>query len=412
MVLSFALQVAAILLAPPNDNPLWDPLEYATLARNLYEHGHYGVNRCDFPNFPNWPGENPSRMRQPLYPLYLVVFYWLPGQNLRLLQISQVFLNLGTLCCVFAVAKRIFRGRLWTGAPVALGLYFPLWFTSALMLSESLFIFLLALAMLLFARSFDSEKRAAWFVAGSGGLLGLAFLARPVGVVVCIGAAVLLVLCRKAREGILFGLIMLGAWGIVTLPWAFRNYVAMGEPTPFASESGSNFFMAVCEGESRECEPLWSAVAQRLGYPRSDPADRALRQLALTRIRAHLASYLAKGPQRVAHMWRYFPGSFATVISARRPLFVGLNIIHFGILITAVLGLTTVEPKWRALLLLPAVSLSLPIFGVSAGSSRYILPAMPYLLLLSFQGAARAAHYAAQWTGGRVTAFERRAEPR
>jgi 4-amino-4-deoxy-L-arabinose transferase-like glycosyltransferase len=401
VALSFALQVAGIFLVPRNDQPLWDPLEYATLARNLYEHGQYGINRGDFPNFSNW-AENPSRIRQPLYPLYLIVFYWLPGKNLRVLQISQVFLNLGTLCCVFVLARRIFQGRLWAGTPIALSLYFPVWFTSAFMITESLFTFLLALSMLLLQRSLNGGGRAAWFVASSGGLLGLAFLVRPVALVVCICGAFLLVLYNKARRGILFGLIMVTACVVVTLPWAFRNYVAMGELTPFSTEGGANLFQGTCLEKSREwgeCDALAAIVVARSGFYKSESANRDFRELALARIRSHPLWYPAKGAVRVARMWAYFPGSFASRISAHRPLFVGLNIVHFCILLTAVLGLNTVEARWRALLPLPVVGLTLPTFGMLQAVSRYVVPAMPFLLVFSCQGAARVAHSAAHWIG-------------
>lgn len=402
LILCFAVQLAGILLAPRNDHYEWDPLEYASLARNLYEHGQYGINRSDLTNAPNWAGENPSRTRQPLYPLFLIVSYWMPGKSLRVLQISQMLLNLGTLWCIFAIAKRIFGDGLWPGTIITLSLYFPLWFTSAFILSESLFTFLLAVSMLFLQRSIENGRSKLRFTALIGGFLGLCSLTRPVGFAVCICGLLLLLFCHGAKEGALCGLIMLGAFATVVFPWALRNCVSMGRFTPLSSETGANLFWGTFVQNSqdrKDFDLLYTDTVQHYGYYQSQQASARFQQLALERIRSRPMAYLGKRVAAVARMWGYFPGSRVSDISSHELLFVGLNGIHYLILVAAGLGLSTVRRQWRGFLLLPAISMTLPFLFVGAGVSRYLVPAAPYLLVLAGQGAALAGHNGVRWIG-------------
>jgi 4-amino-4-deoxy-L-arabinose transferase-like glycosyltransferase len=385
-ILCFASQLTGILLAPPNDHYLWDPLEYATLARNLYEHGEYGINRGDLPNAPTWWGENPSRTRQPLYPLFLIPFYWLPGKSLRVLQASQTLLNLGALWCVLAIARRIFGPGLWPGTGIALGLYFPLWFTSAFILSESLFTFLLALSMLFLQRSVENGRKKVWVIAATGALLGLCFLTRPAGLPACFCALLLLVYCHGVRRGTLFGSIMLGAFALVVLPWASRNYVSMGKFTPFSSEGGANLVWgAFRQGprDVREFDAVYDDTVRRYGYYQGERASARFQQIALERIRSRPMAYLGGRAFAVAEMWGYFPGSFASPLSSHTAVFLGLNGLHYLLLVAAGVGLFAVGREWRAFMLLPAISMTVPFVFVGEGLSRYTLPAAPYLLVLA-----------------------------
>jgi len=407
-MLCFASQLAGILLAPPNEHYEWDPLEYATLARNLYQHGQYGINRGDLTNAPNWAGENPSRTRQPLYPLFLIVSYWIPGKSLRALQVSQLLLNLGTLWCALAIARRILGRNLWAGTAIALGLYFPLWFTSAFIMSESLFTFLLALSMLLLQRSIENGRRKMWSVALAGGLLGLCCLTRPVGFAVCICGLLLLLFCHGAKKGELYGLLMLGACAIVLFPWALRNYLSMGEFTPLSSEGGANLLWGVFRPSSQDSKdfgPIIVDTVRRYGYYQSERASARFRQIALERIRSRPMAYLGRRVASVAQMWGYFPGSRASPISSREPLFVGLTAAHYLILVFAGVGLSIVGSRWGAFLLLPAISITLPFLFLGEGLSRYLLPAAPYLLILAGEGAASASHKGVEWVRGNLRPF-------
>ena len=146
LLIACAIQIAAVAALQPVSP--YDGKEYLSISGSLYHGRGYAIIDASFDGFPSFNGEAPTRMRQPGYPLYLFLVYWLLGQRILVVQISQVILNSLTLYLVFLIARRAFGDKLWPGTLIAVGLYFPLWTTSAFVLTESLFAFLLALFML------------------------------------------------------------------------------------------------------------------------------------------------------------------------------------------------------------------------------------------------------------------------
>ena len=70
LLISLCLQGAAIAILEP---VRYDSHEYLALSHNLFWGCRY-----------SYDGVNPTRMRQPLYPLFLAASYWAAGQHLLL----------------------------------------------------------------------------------------------------------------------------------------------------------------------------------------------------------------------------------------------------------------------------------------------------------------------------------------
>ncbi|MFH0778728.1 MAG: hypothetical protein V2A71_08865, partial [Candidatus Eisenbacteria bacterium] len=166
-----AVQLAGIKFVDRPIDP-YDSKEYLSIARSLLNGGGYGVSDAEFHRFDGFRGETPTRMRQPGYPFYLLFFYWSMGRSVLTVQLSQVLLNALTFFLVFLIARRTWRGRLWPGTLLALALYFPLWFTSALVLTETLFTFLLVTAMLALHVALYADPPGAFGRSGSSDCSG------------------------------------------------------------------------------------------------------------------------------------------------------------------------------------------------------------------------------------------------
>ena len=117
-------------------------------------------------------------MRQPLYPIFLAGIQSVFGTNIRFVQVLQALLITGTVVIFYFLARRIFDARISFLAAVLLSIYIPFTVRAALIMSEALFIFLMFLSLYLVVAALQ-EQRGKYYIA-AGVVLGLAFLTRPV----------------------------------------------------------------------------------------------------------------------------------------------------------------------------------------------------------------------------------------
>lgn len=216
---------------------------YEELARNWLDHGVYGLFVM---------GQLvPVDMRPPGYPGFLAAIYLLLGRGSHTVMLVQAFLDLGTCILTALIAARLAPvSRRTAVAPVALWMAALCPFTAnytAVVLTETLAIFLTALALLVFVYllsapamdfpSADSASRgtvlrfAAWFLL-AGLAVGVGTLVRPEAPLV-LAAAGLAWCVRWRRRGNWPKLILAGCWMCVgllfaLLPWAARNARTLG----------------------------------------------------------------------------------------------------------------------------------------------------------------------------------------
>lgn len=149
------------------NNPLYgnDQLNYDILARNLLqEHGF------------NFEDGQPTAFITPLYPLFLSVVYFFSGGSYLCARIVQALL--GSLVCllIYFIAKEVFNKPTAILAFFFMSIHYFLIRFGAHLLSENLFIFLVALSMLFLIKFC---KRASYLYVSLFGLFsGLATLTR------------------------------------------------------------------------------------------------------------------------------------------------------------------------------------------------------------------------------------------
>jgi hypothetical protein len=216
---------------------------YEELARNWLDHGVYGLFVA---------GQLvPVDMRMPGYPGFLAAIYLLLERGSRAVMLVQAFLDLGTCVLTALIAARLVptsRRKVVATAGLWMAALCP--FTAnytAVVLTETLAIFLTALALLVFvyllsdpvmdfsaadfARRGTVLKFAARFVL-AGFVVGLGTLVRPEAPLVLAAAG--LALCVGWRRRANWPkLILAGCWMCVGLlfapfPWAARNARTLG----------------------------------------------------------------------------------------------------------------------------------------------------------------------------------------
>jgi len=201
----------------------------------------------------------PEIFRTPGYPFFLVLGTVFGGSWWRFVLCLQIAIDVAAVYLTFLLGWMLHGERtgLWAAGFQAVS---PLMIASSVrILSDTLFAFLLLLALLLIV--FHLRSRANWPVAAAAAVLAVACYVRPVGLVpagVCL-VALLVGPGRLRRAGIYLG-ILLGLLG----PWVVRNAV-VADYLGFSSFAGDSlYFFAAGEIVSRQEQISPAKARERL----------------------------------------------------------------------------------------------------------------------------------------------------
>ncbi len=230
-LLALLPRIAITLVAPHPPSAHWDVAHDVLIARSL-AHGH---------GFANEPG-HPTAYRYPLIPLILSLFFRLFGESYMPFLLFQSFLG-ALIAPIMARIGYKAGGRsiaLLTGILVAFNT--ELISYSRMMLTETIFSFLMCLIALVLIKIINRKKLSFFFLTGI--LVGLASLCRPVAIgwAVLISAVLLFKKKYRVRTRILV-VLALAAGSLITIaPWLIRNQIVMGSPE-LTTSSGITFWL-------------------------------------------------------------------------------------------------------------------------------------------------------------------------
>lgn len=381
LLLIVSIQIVALLLI----NPLsFDSHEYLSISKNLFEQDEYSIANPNPDHFPEFKGEYPTRMRQPLYPLFLTFTYWLPGESINFVLILQILLNISSYFIIYKIAILIFSDKFFKKTKYILALYFPLWILSTMILSETLFIFLLTLYLYLFI---EAAKRNKKYFVYAGFVLGLVFLTRPIALFVLIISILYLIFEHHGSEFFKKSFLILLPFLIAISPWFIRNGISLGDYTPLSSDGNYNFWSSTLGVDNRpwiDDRDFSEIVAE--GYYHDRAADNKFFSKAVENIIQEPLLTLSYALQRIIKTWTYFPGTRDYINN--KLIYYPFQLFQIIVLFLALMGLFAGEPhRSKFILIIPALSFSVVLF-FSIGLSRFLIPAMPFILLLTGQGMA------------------------
>ncbi|MEW6574053.1 MAG: glycosyltransferase family 39 protein [Bacillota bacterium] len=211
------------------------------------------------------PALGPTAYVTPGYPFFLSFFLWVFSEESRALaaaRYAQAFLMVGSVYLTYLIGSR-FGGR-WAGLiPAALvAFYPPLILINGLLLTETLFTFLLLLFTYQWVKTEpDNEESYALL-----GILGAAAaLVRPTGALLCLAAfcGLLLWLRRRkpARAAVLrSAAVLLVTFFLVLSPWWVRNAFLFHRFIPLSASGGNPLLLGTyvnLEGIKYGWQPLW-----------------------------------------------------------------------------------------------------------------------------------------------------------
>ncbi len=407
LLLALAIRLMLIFIFPQADNHIGDSVEFDLLARNLLA-GH-GLSYKE-----PWL---PSARRTPLYP-------WLLAQTYRLFGLGNYtpLLVLQALADVLLAAMLAWLGwwawrTRWLGllAAALWAFYLPSAQLAARLLADSLFAFLQMAGFFFFVlmlRHLQNRLRALTYAGLAGLSLGLATLARPTSLYMplLLLPSLLLWWYVRQRKGakhragpkrlLVSFMLFIMVMGVVVAPWFVRNYRAFGQVVMGSTLVGFNFFQT----HYRLDQPDYWRL------PGVSPSLKAIHQLADDKgLNLNEAELFQLGMRYGLEKVKAYPGRFMA-LSALRTLQLWFNLgftwqpsmatwffalTNFGLLLLA-LWAEIQAWRWRARLFIED---SLPLIihvvigfvllyytlshAVVIAAGRYIIPAIPFLIILS-----------------------------
>lgn len=354
LLLALLLRLAFLFLAGVDAPLTGDELAYQQIAENLAA-GRGFVQT----NNPFFPGQTLYAWQAPLYPLSLGVIYLLLGPNIFLAKLFGVILSTATVYLVYDLAQHIFRHPLLPWArddAVAQGIarvsglliaIYPGFLTHAhLLLSETLFIFLLILAFNLVARAVEAankdDSRSAWL--GSAALFaaaamawGLATLTRGIALYFMLLLALWIAKtlwpsggnaveddgrrpiadrherprpAAPRRNAVLLPLLFLLAACLVIAPWTLRNYRVFHQFVLLETKGGVNFWLGNSPDTPKDfIRNVWKVGVREpmlAALPADELArDRAGYALGMAYIAAEPLAFIARMPIKFADFWGF-----------------------------------------------------------------------------------------------------------
>lgn len=240
-----ALRLAWATVGARSPQGLADPgIYYRTALRIADGSGYVSIN------------DHPTAYYPPGYPWFLGSFQWvlervgLGSHTVGAIAVAQALLSGVAIAAVIVVGDRLGGRRVGIAAGAVLALWPNLVVHSSLMLSETLFVTLLSLALAGIVTLRGATGRFVWWRAVlAGGALGAATLVRPQ--VLLAAAAIVLgwVICRLPWRDVLArtAVLVVGVM-VVVAPWTIRNAIVFGELIPVSTNDGDN----LCVGFSTE----------------------------------------------------------------------------------------------------------------------------------------------------------------
>ena len=384
-----AVAALAGLDNPPADGS--DAAEYDAVARSLLDgHGYVGVS----PDVKDEAGglrPHPTAYRPPTPVFFYAAVYAAAGHRYPAAHAADAVLGGLTVLLIWGIGRRAFGPAAGWIAGVAYALYPPAVYYSLTLLSETQAAFLVALFawLCLWVR----EPRGGRWAAAAGLTLGGLLLCKPgfLFLFPVLPAWAWAVAGRDRRVWLRAAVIPVVA-GLVVLPWAARNYLALGAPIPFGTGGGSLLLQA--NNRLVVADPVFHGYAVwDTSLPEYAPAirgpndevkrDAVAKAFALDWLKANPDKwfYLARGK-----VWRLFtPGYFGTGDRGRA----AINSFGYGaVLVGFLLGVGPatagmLRRRDPALILQALILATVGVAVVFHGQHRYRFPVDGLMLVIA-----------------------------
>lgn len=389
-----------------------DEIQYNQLAENLIA----GIGYVENTN-PFFPGQSLYAWQAPAYPYLLAAVGTLSGHLIITTKIIQILLGTATVYLTYRLASTVFSHYPAAIVGLIVALYPGLVTNTHLILSETLFIFLLVLAFNLLI-----SPSGLLVPILSGIVFGLAILTRGIILYFAPIAAVWLVFkdgadSQSIRKRALVGVLFLGAILVPLAPWVARNYTTFHQFVLLETKGGVNFWLGNSPFTPYEfIRNVWKVGVREpilSKLPSEEVArDRAGYALGIAYVFRHPEAFLARMPAKFADLYS-FERNLLDVAQATTSTTGGWNsplklladtislLVYVAVVIGALVGLCFAPDTKFKFLFVDFVLYFTVVHVVVFGDGRFHLPLIPFFAL--YAGWA-----IASWQAVRPRLFSRR----
>jgi len=381
-ILALILRITYVLFFPQLEVHS-DALQYDTIGWNLVSGNGFSLG----------PGV-PTPERPPVYPFFISFIYLLFGHSYLAVRLVQAAIGALTCLVIYWIGKEIFDERVGRVTSLVVALYPVLIGYTGLLLTETLFTFLLSIAILFLVKAV--RNRSSKLYAISGALLAIATLCRSTMILFpfFLLIAVWIVYGSNFRAIVHFSIVLIMMIVLIT-PWTIRNYYRFDSLLPVATGGGQTLWVGTYvawEGkyQGADTEPLRS---MREEYSPIE-LDKRLFKEGLNNIKDNPITYFVMSIRKFP---RYWVTSHSSVFGIDKPnswylrerqyfpLFVKFCLLslHTLLLILGFIGALLVRRQWKSFIipLLLICYFTGHIFLVTI--PRYHVPALPYVFIFT-----------------------------
>ena len=265
LICTVVLIVSAAVVLSYNDyfflgdplKPNNDDVKYIQSAKVLLNEGTLVYNS----------GKDPSAFIMPAFVFILSGFMAVFGQDgggVIAFRLFQCLLQAGSIYLIFIIARYMFNSRIAWAACILSALYLPDYFSSGVILSETIFRVLI---LVLVCVTITAVQKKHWgFYAGIGALVAAAAYFKPHA---SLYPAILLILWwmdkYSWREMLRYMSIIVAVYIVLLLPWWIRNLITFDQWITFTNSGGSPFLLGTRINYQLPPEGFFDA------YPQYDP---------------------------------------------------------------------------------------------------------------------------------------------
>jgi len=242
-----------------------DSASYVNTARAFLKTGRFAIS-------PDRP-DSPQVVRTPGYPFFIAsIFFVFGDEKYPPLIITQLLLSLGTIIVTYRIVALIWGANVAVVSALLLTLDLPSFISSQQVLTETLFTFVLSVAIFSVIYTLRKPQHVVFLAVSHGVFLSFAILIRPIAYYLIVPIIVTFVLILRTslalqwrKIGIAVMMLII-PWIILVGGWKLRNYSITGK-AEFSYIQGVNllFYRGADIIAQRDGIPF-NEARQHLGY--------------------------------------------------------------------------------------------------------------------------------------------------
>lgn len=323
--------------------------------------------------------------RAPAYPLFLAILYFIFGQSLVAVRFVQVIIGALTCLVIYSVGKEVFDERVGLISAFICAIYYPFIQQVGYLITEILFIVLLALSVYYLYCAYNSNYKINFLIL-SGLSLGISILCRESLIIFPFFVWIWIMLDRRFgfRFKLYRAILLTFFISLVVLPYTIRNYCIYRAFIPVTVGGGHTLYYGNNPLATGGSGGDW-LIGQDSFYPQDIEnnllgleADKVLRNRALIFMRENPRRVLTLSFKKFWNMWRPF--------YTRTKLISKITMVlsYIPIIILAILGIFLSRKYWpKTMLLCCLIFYFVVVHMISIATIRYRMPLEPYFIIFA-----------------------------